>query len=82
MSNFRFRPAQAVISTCNCKMSDDELFNSALSDVRFVNPFKKGYWPLVINAKSIAFVFSWYIHTINSGEVLHQKKFFDEWSAL
>ena len=51
------------------------LLDRALSDLRPVICGKKCHWPLIINAINIAFVYSWCIYGIISGEVLSQKEF-------
>ena len=56
-------------------MGGVDLLDSALSDLRPVIRGKKWYWPLIINAINIAFVYSWRIYRIISGEVFSQKDF-------
>ena len=46
----------------------------ALSDLRPVIRGRKWYWPLIINAINIAFVYSWRIYRLIFGEVLSQQK--------
>ena len=48
----------AVISAYNRGMGGVDLLDRALSDLRPVIRGKKWYWPLVINAINIAFVYS------------------------
>ena len=56
-------------------MGGVDLLDCALSDLRPVTRGKKRYWPLVINAINIAFVYSWLLHRIVSGETIPQKHF-------
>ena len=64
-----------VIAAYNRGMGGVNLLDCALSDLRPVIRGKKCYWPLIINAINIAFVYSWCIYGIISGEVLSQKEF-------
>ena len=65
----------AVIAAYNRGMGGVDLLDRALSDLRPVIRGKKWYWPLIINAINIAFVYSWRIYRIISGEVFSQKDF-------
>ena len=56
-------------------MSGVDLLDRALSDLRSVIFGKKWYWLLIITAINIAFVYSWGVCRIISGEVLSQKEF-------
>ena len=47
-----------IIAAYNREMRGVELLDCALSDLRHVIRGKKWYWPLVINALNIAFVFN------------------------
>ena len=64
-----------MIAAYNCGMSGADLLCRALSDLMPVIRGKKWYWPLITNAINIAFVYSWRIYKIISGEVLFQKEF-------
>ena len=64
-----------VIAACNRGMGGVNLLDRALSDLRPVICGKKCHWPLIINAINIAFVYSWCIYGIISGEALSQKEF-------
>ena len=63
-----------VIAAYNRGMGGVDLLDHALSDLRPVIRGKKWYWPLVINALNIAFVFSWRLYRI-VGEPAPQKDF-------
>ena len=65
----------AVIAAYNRGMGGVDLLDRALSDLRPVIRGKKWYWPLIINTINIAFVYSWRIYRIISGEVFSQKDF-------
>ena len=65
----------AVIAAYNCGMAGVDLLDCALSDLRPVFRGKKWYWPLIMNAINIAFLYSWRIYRIIFGEVLSQKEF-------
>ena len=56
-------------------MGGIDLVDRALSDLIPAIRGKKWYWPLVINAINIAFVYSWQLHRIISGETIPQKDF-------
>ena len=56
-------------------MGGVDLLDCALSDLRPVIRGKKWYWPLVINALNIVFVFSWRLYRIVAGEPVPQKDF-------
>ena len=56
-------------------MGGVDLLDRALSDLKPVIRGKKWYWPLVINAINIAFVYSWRLYRIVSGETIPQKDF-------
>ena len=63
----------AVIAAYNRRMGGVDLLDRALSDLRPVIRGKKWYWPLVINALNIAFVFSWQLYRVVAGEPVPQK---------
>ena len=65
----------AAIAAYNRKMGGVNLLDPALSDLRPVIHGEKWYWPLVINAINIAFVHSWRLYRIVSGETIPQKDF-------
>ena len=71
----------AVIAAYNRRMGGVDLLDRALSNLRPVIRGKKWYWPLIINeiniinAINIAFVYSWRLYRIISGEALSQKEF-------
>ena len=65
----------AVIAAYNRGMSGVDLLYRALFDSRPVICGKKWYWPLVINAINIAFLYSWRLYRIISGETIPQKDF-------
>ena len=65
----------AVIAAYNRGMGGVDLLDRALSNLRPVICGKKWYWPLVINDINIAFVCSWRLYRIVSGETLPQKDF-------
>ena len=63
-------------------MGGVDLVDRALSDLSPVIRGKKWYWPLIINAINIAFVYSWRIYRIIFGKVLSQKQFRRRVAAL
>ena len=65
----------AVIVAYNQAMGGTNLLNRSLSDLRPVIRGKKWYWSLVINALNIAFVYSWRVFQIVSGEPMPQKSY-------
>ena len=65
----------AAIAPNNRGMGGVGLLDQALSDSRPVICGKKWYWPLVINATNIAFVYSWWLYLIVSGKTISQKDF-------
>ena len=65
----------AVIAAYSRGMGGVDLLDRALSDLRPVIRGKKWYRPLVINAINIAFVYSWRLYRIVSGETIPQKDF-------
>ena len=56
-------------------MGGVDLLDRALSDLRPVIFRKIWYWPLVINAINIEFVYSWRLYRIFSGETIPQYDF-------
>ena len=56
-------------------MGGVDLLECALSNLRPVIHGKKWYWPLVINAINIAFIYSLWLYGIISGETIPQKYF-------
>ena len=52
-----------------------DLLDCALSDLRPVIREKKWYWAFVINVINIAFVYSWRLYRIVSGETIPLKDF-------
>ena len=56
-------------------MGGVDLLDRALSCLRPVIHGKKWYWPLFINLINIAFVYSWRLYCIVSGETIPQKDF-------
>ena len=56
-------------------MGGVDLLDRALSDLGPVIHGRKWYWPLVINAINIAFVYSWRLYRIVSGETIQQEDF-------
>ena len=56
-------------------MGGADLLDRVLSDLGPVIHGKKWYWPLVINAINIAFVYSWRLYRIVSGETIQEKDF-------
>ena len=64
-----------VIAAYNRGMGGADLLDRALSNLRSVIRRKKWYWPLVINAINISFVYSWRLFRIVSGETIPQKDF-------
>ena len=56
-------------------MGGVDLLNRALSGFRSVIRGKKWYWPLVVNAINIAFMYSWRLYRIVSCETILQKDF-------
>ena len=65
----------AVIAAYNPGMGGVHLLDRALSNLRPVIREKKWYWPLVISAINIAFLYSWRLCRIVSGETIPQKYF-------
>ena len=63
----------AVIGHYNRGMGGVDLVDRALSDFRPSIHGKKWYWPLVVNALNIAFVYSWRLFRIVAGESMEQK---------
>ena len=68
-------PQPAVISYYNKGMAGGDLLDRVLSDIRPIIFGKKCYWPLIINALNIAFVYSWRMYKIVSGLEVSQKNF-------
>ena len=66
-----------VIAAYNRGMGGVDLLDRALSNLRSVIRRKKWYWPLVINAINISFVYSWRLFRIVSGETIPYRKISD-----
>ena len=65
----------AVVGAYNRGMGGVDLMDRALSDFRPAIHGKKWYWPLVVNALNIAFVYSWRLHGIVTTELIRQKDY-------
>ena len=65
----------SVIAAYNRGMSGVDLLDRTLFDSRPVICGKEWYWPLVMNAINIAFLYSWRLYRIISGETIPQKDF-------
>ena len=63
----------AMIAEDSKGMGGVDLLDRALSDLRPIIRGKKWYWPLIINALNIAFVYSWRIYQLLSDEKIPQK---------
>ena len=63
----------AVIAHYNHGMGGVDLVDRALSDYRPSIHGKKWYWPLVVNALNVAFVYCWRLYHISTGEAKEQK---------
>ena len=59
-----------IIAAYNRGMGGVDLLDRALSCLRPVIHGKKWYWPLLINLINIAFVYSWRLYCIVSGETI------------
>ena len=65
----------AIIGAYNGGMGGVDLLDRALSDYRPVIHGKKWYWPLIVNALNIGFVYCWCIYRIVTQENVLQKDF-------
>ena len=63
-------------------MGGIDLSDRALSDMRPIIRRKKWHWPLIINALNIAFVYSWRMYKIVSGEEVPQKNFWHHITSI
>ena len=61
-------PQPALISYYSTGMDGVDLLDRALSDMRPIIRGEKWYWSLIINALNIAFIYSWHMYKIKSGE--------------
>ena len=59
----------------NRGMGRVDLLDRALCNLRPVIRGKKWYWPLVINAINIVFLYSWLLHCKVSGETIPENNF-------
>ena len=57
----------------NHSMGGVDLVNRALSDYEPSIHGKKWYWPFVVNALNVAFVYCWRLYRISTGEAKEQK---------
>ena len=64
-----------IIAAYNQGMRGVDLLDCALPNLRPVIHGKKWYWPLVLNDINLAFVYSWQLNHIVSGETILQNNF-------